>query len=164
MTALISKGLTRPSYKGRGFTLIEMAITVGVMGVIGTLVVMSLFQTFRASDQTSGKVGTADQVARVSRWITRDGHRATSTSIPDGGPPVTAATFQWTESGTTVACQVSLSGTDMMRTCGGTAGKIGSNVSALSFSRTGRVVNASFTVSDGGYSQSVALNVLIGGR
>jgi prepilin-type N-terminal cleavage/methylation domain-containing protein len=164
MTTLISKRLNRPSNRGRGFTLIELAITIGVMGVIGTLVVMSLFQTFRASDQTSGKVGVADQVARVSTWLTRDGHRATITSLVDGGPAVNTATFSWTESGALVSCQVALSGTNMTRTCGGSTGTIGSNISALSFSRVDRVVKVSYTVSDGGYSQSVALNVLIGGR
>lgn len=164
MKSFIIQRPARPKYRGQGFTLLELAITIGVMGVIGTLVVMSLFSTFRASAQTSGKVGTADQVARVAKWITRDGHQATSTSIPDGGPPVTSATFQWTEAGAPVACAVGLSGTNMTRTCGGSTGTIGSNISALSFSRVGRVVTTSFTVTDDGYSQSVVLNTLTGGR
>jgi hypothetical protein len=143
--------------------LVEVLIAVAFIGALGSLVAGTMFQSLKADSQTSGRITVADQVARASRWIARDGHRSTSTNIADGAAAVNTATFQWDSGGSPVSCQYAVSSGLLVRTCNGTAATVASAVANLAFARTGRLITASFDVVHAGNVQNVSLSVLQGG-
>jgi type II secretory pathway component PulJ len=144
--------------------LLEMMIAVGFVGALGALVTVSMFQTMQAEARTGTRIKVADQVARASRWVARDGHRADVTDIPDGGSPAYSAAFQWDTGGASMTCAYTVNNATLIRTCNGNSASVATGITGLSFSRTGRLITASFDVASSGDSQNVTMKVLLGGR
>lgn len=150
----------------RGFALVELSITLGVMSIMGVLVTTSVFQGLWTSRANSAHIEVADEAARVTRWLLRDSHRAQGVDVTDGGPAAAAATFSWDDSGTPVSCGYAIAGGALWRTCNGNSLEVAAGASALQFTRSGQLLTVSFNLSSaaGGASQTVTIQVLIGGR
>ncbi len=148
----------------RGITLIELLVMIGFMSSFAALISTSFFQSIKADRLTSQSIGVSDQVARATRWIVNDGHRAQSTDVVDGAAPVETATLNWTEAGAPVSCTLGTNEAQLVRTCGGQASTIGKGISDLEFSRSGELLTVSFLVTSGQQTQDVSMNVLLGGR
>ena len=133
----------------RGFTLIELMVAVAFLGILGSLVTTIAFQSRKSQVDTTTRITVADQVLRASTWLTRDGHAATSTDLVDGAPAVGVLTLDTTSNGQPVTCTYSLSNGSMLRSCGGLQTTVATNVSGLSFSKSGRLVSASFDIAVG---------------
>jgi type II secretory pathway component PulJ len=144
--------------------LFELLIAVAFVGSLGALVSVTMFQTMKTDAHTSTRIKVADQKARASRWLSRDGHRASATDILDGGSAVAQATFTWDESGTPVSCAYAVSQARLIRTCNGSPATVGVGITNLSFTRSGRLITVAFDVVESGQTDPVSLNVLLGGR
>lgn len=141
----------------QGFTLADLLVSMGVMGLVVTLVGNGIFQGINLSDKVSdGFLAQSDTRTPVF-WLARDIAMAYSTTLVDGAAPVTSATFTWTDyfgdASTAHSLSYALVGTELQRTYDGVVGKIGRRVSAVTFSRSGRVVTAVITSSQEGRFQ-----------
>jgi hypothetical protein len=110
----------------------------------------------------------AVETAKTTTWLVRDIRRTdpADTDLVDGGPAVTAAEFSWTEGGVPVTCDYSLNGTDLERDCGSTPFVVGRSLSGLQFTRAGRLVTVSYTITPStapAAAETIVLNVALGG-
>ncbi len=138
----------------QGFTLVELLVSMGILGLVVTLVGAGIFQGVNLSNRVSDGFKAQGDTRGPVFWLDRDIAMAYNTTLVDGAAPVTSATFTWTNyfGGAATAHNLSyaLVGTDLQRTYDGVVSKIGRRVSAITFSRSGRVVTATVTSSQEG--------------
>ncbi|MEX0760959.1 MAG: hypothetical protein WD208_09870 [Dehalococcoidia bacterium] len=160
-----SQGSARTRDK-RGFMLLEFAISIGFIGALSALIMTSSFQTMKASSDGGAKLDLALESTKAVRWLIRDVHRADLTDLVDGGGAVATASFDWLEEGVSHSCTYSLDDNMLLRTCDGTASHAARNISGLEFTRDGRLVTVSFTITASRRSdvtEQVTLNFALGG-
>jgi hypothetical protein len=88
----------------------------------------------------------ATAVRTSTRWLARDAQRAETTTVPDGGAPVSTGSFDWTDEIGPHSCSYALDGTNLVRTCDGAAVVTARGVSSLQFTRSGGLVTAGYTI------------------
>lgn len=154
--------MRRPGLQS-GFLLAEYVVGLGVMSVLSAIVVSSVFQLQRASDIGRSRQEVIVEVRKSTLWLTRDIRRASATSLSDGGGPSGSASFNWVDSGGTArSCIYELNNGDLQRTCDGVAFISAGMISGLSFTRSGRLVTAAYTItsaSDPTRTETVTLRV-----
>ena len=71
-----------------GFTLIELTIVLALVGLVGSAIVMSIYQVYGINSSTMARVTAQNQVAFATKWISADVQQAqiiiTSNSNPLG--------------------------------------------------------------------------------
>jgi prepilin-type N-terminal cleavage/methylation domain-containing protein len=71
-----------------GFTLIELTIVLALVGLVGTAIMMSIYQVYGINSSTMARVTAQNQVAFATKWINDDVNQAqiiiTSNSNPLG--------------------------------------------------------------------------------
>jgi len=141
-------GITRRHAKlgQRGTMLIEFVVAAAISGLLGATVVGSLFQLQRTTIEGGAQFEVTTEVQRATRWVTRDVHRAGSTTLVDGGPAVATATFEWSDDTGDHACTYALDGETLERTCDGAPAIVARRLSGLSFTRVGSLITVAFTV------------------
>lgn len=167
----VQAGYPRPGKRRRnqfGFTLLELMVSVGIMGALSGVITISLFAMLKAQADTNSNSQIAIEVSKSTRWVARDIHRATSSDVIDSAPAVATANFTWMDGGSAVTCVYSLNGGDstMERACGGISSKVANGISGLQFTRSGDLVSVSYTVTSSlntSRTENVELLVLIGG-
>lgn len=158
----------RSSSNQRGFTLIELMVSVGIMSALGGVIATSSFAMLRAQTDTNANAQVAIEVSKSTRWFSRDVHRAASSDIVDLAPAVSTADFTWFEGGTMTTCNYSVNGGDntLERSCNGLTTKVANGISALQFTRSGNLITTAYTVTsdlDPGQFENVELILLEGG-
>ncbi len=152
--------------KQRGFSLMEIMISVGFMASLAGLISGSTFLGIRTRVETGAVADVAVETAKTTRWLVRDVHRAESTDLVDLGSAVSSATFTWDDGGT-VSCTFSSNvNNNMTRDCGSGAQNIGNYVNNLSFVRSGSLITVSYQLvppDAPDRAQQVDLNIALGG-
>ena len=145
MIKSLFKGLAGP----RGFTLVEMAVSMTIMTLVATVMASGVYQAFRAVPFQRSGLNSLDETRLTLLPITRDLQVATATSLTNGAaavsPPVTFTSINPTTS-VTRTTTYSLSGTNLLRKVdSGVAKTIGRNVSAVTFALSGSEYTLSLT-------------------
>ncbi len=151
--------------KERGLILLEYAVSVGFMAVLGALVLNMLGQGWDLQSRNSAVLEVAVDTSTSTTWLIRDIHIATATDIPDGGGAQATAQFTWTDAGGAHVCDYALVADDMRRTCDATTVTVANNITNLSFVRAGDLVTISYSVTAPDrpdISDDIALNVALG--
>ena len=149
----------------RGLILLEFAVSVGFMAVLGALVLNMLGQGWDLQSRNSAILDVAVSTSTSTRWLIRDIHTATATDIPDGGGAQVSAQFTWTDAGGAHVCDYSLVSDEMRRTCDASTVTVADNISNLTFVRSGDLVTISYAVTAPDrpdISDDIALNVALG--
>ncbi len=161
---MTTKGRERRSGQ-RGVLLLEFAISLGFMAVIGVLVVNMLALGWELNSRNRSILVVAVATSTSTTWLVRDIHLATATDITDGGGTQPTAQFTWTDAGGAHVCDYALVAGEMRRTCDTVAISVADNVSSLTFSRAGDLVTISYDITSperADISDSIALNVALG--
>ncbi|MCZ6539519.1 MAG: hypothetical protein O6922_06805 [Chloroflexi bacterium] len=149
----------------RGLILLEFAVSVGFMAVLGALVLNMLGQGWDLQSRNSAILEVAVGTSTSTRWLVRDIHQATATDIPDGGGAQTTAQFTWTDAGGPHVCDYLLVSDELRRTCDASTITVADNISNLAFVRSGDLVTISYAVTAPDrpdISDAIALNVALG--
>lgn len=80
----------------RGYTLVELAVAVAIMGAIAATAAMAVHQVSRGTEYSNNSITTVQQVKNAGYWISRDVHKAHSIISEN----LTAPEFlviEWTE-------------------------------------------------------------------
>jgi len=131
----------------RGFTLVELlvgaAITAVIMGFLGFMV----FQTFQVEEFGDAQITARNELQNAAAWMQGDAVGARTAS---GGAQLTLTL----PGGSIVTYAVS--GTNLTRTSGGTVNTVARNISAATFSVTGRLITVELTSTPSGRSGALA--------
>jgi hypothetical protein len=149
----------------RGVFLLEFAVAVGFMGLLGSLVITMLGQGWEINSRNRAIMTVAVDTSTSTTWLLRDIHLATATDLPDGGGAQSTAQFTWTDGGGAHVCDYSLVSTEFSRTCDAATLSIARNIANLTFERTGELVTISYDVVSperNDISDSISLNVALG--
>lgn len=162
-----AKSNTRNSNRSgeRGLFLLEFAVAVGFMGILGSLVVSMLGQGWEINSRNTAIMTVAVDASTSTTWLVRDIHLATDTDLVDSAGPQATAQFTWSDSGGAHVCDYALVSTEFSRTCDATTISIARNIANLTFERVGELITISYDVSPADrpdVSDSIALNVALG--
>lgn len=130
----------------RGFTLIEAALTAGVLAVIALIVLELSLHAWRIPAFLSAETDAATEMRNAALWVERDLRRASAVS--EAGP----GNLSLTLTDGTEAAYV-LSGSRLVRDAGGQQKTVARGLAAADFSQTERnggvYVKATFTNANG---------------
>lgn len=149
----------------RGLFLLEFAVAVGFMGLLGSLVIAMLSQGWEINSRNRAIMSVAVDTSTSTTWLVRDIHLATATDLPDGGGAQSTAQFTWTDGGGAHVCDYSLVSGELSRTCDAVTISIARSIANLSFERTGELVTVSYDAVSTerlDISDSIVLNVALG--
>jgi prepilin-type N-terminal cleavage/methylation domain-containing protein len=125
----------------RGYTLVELLITIGVSGLIFVVVGTVLFQLSTVSSYGNDRLSTIHEVQNAGYWFNLDGQAAVSAAGS------TSLVFSF-PAGQTVT--YALTGTKLQRLEGSSAITLAQNINNLGFSVLGRLVAMDITSSISG--------------
>lgn len=149
----------------RGLFLLEFAVAIGFMGILGSLVITMLGQGWELNARNAAIMSVAVDTSTSTTWLVRDIHLATATDIADGGGTQATAQFTWTDSGGAHVCDYALVTNALSRTCDSSTISIARSIANLTFERTGELVTIAYDVVSldrPDVSDSISLNVALG--
>lgn len=77
----------------QGFTLIELLAVLALSGLLGAVVVPSIFQSIRFTGTQNARVTAVDQIHKASLWFHRDSGMAQQVALP----PDESMVLTWTD-------------------------------------------------------------------
>lgn len=125
----------------RGFTLIETVLSLGISGLVLSLVAGAMFQAWGVERTQRHDVMATEQLRHATRWFAGDALNAVSTDLADGTGPVSAVSLSLTDaSGAPHTASYSLNGTRLVRSFDGALLTVARDVASAAFSRSGRTI------------------------
>ena len=120
----------------RGFTLVELLITVALTGILAGVVGPSIYQMYNVTQFGSDSFQTFHELQNSASWFNYDGQTAVS-AVGGSGLTLTLPSAQ--------TVTYALSGTNLQRTSGTSTITMAQNVSTVSFTVNGRLVTMVLT-------------------
>jgi prepilin-type N-terminal cleavage/methylation domain-containing protein len=121
-----------------GMTLVELVITVAITGIIVAFLGTAVYQIINVSEYGDGHLTALHELQNASYWLHTDGQGAVNAT---GGSQLVLTLSD--NSTVTYA----LSGTNLRRTTGAQQLTLAQNISAATFSISGRVITINLTSS-----------------
>ena len=158
--------------KQRGVTLIDLMVSLAILGTTMAVIFPATYQTVRGTGRLNENAVAVSDIELVSHWVTRDLVQGEATDLVDTAAPVPQVTVTWqdltnwavtegTESHTLIYCYNATSTTppcdaavtkELRRDYDGQVTNIGRYLTDVGFSRSGRVVTMTVTSSPGVFS------------
>jgi prepilin-type N-terminal cleavage/methylation domain-containing protein len=89
----------------KGFTLIELTVTVAIVALIAAGANMSIFQVLKGTERSNDHMTAVNQVQNAGYWVSRDTQMAENVTVDNLTPPAFLV-LAWTEEDTGVGHQV----------------------------------------------------------
>ena len=68
----------RPGHDEKGFTLVELAVALAIMALVGLGAYMTTFQVIHGTERSSSDITAMRQVQNAGYWLSRDAQKAES--------------------------------------------------------------------------------------
>lgn len=125
----------------QGFTLAEMAVALGVTGLVLVMATGALFEAWGVERNQHEDVVATLQLRNALRHLATDAFSAQSTDLADGAPLASSVSLGWTDTGgVSHSASYSQQGTQLIRTLDGTSVVVARGVTSVAFSRSGDTV------------------------
>ncbi len=131
-----------------GFTLAELLVSLGILGISMGLIGSGIFQAFALERTWSDDVVATREVRHATSWFAGDALNAQQTDLVDGAAPVSSATLSWIGQGqVSHAVTYSLtSDATLIRDVDGSKMTVARRVLSAQFSREGSVLKLTLEV------------------
>ncbi len=120
----------------KGFTLVELLITVAITGLIVSLLGTAIYQIITVTEYGNDKMIATHELQNAAHWVSLDGQMASTAS---GGnelvltlPDDSSVTY-------------SVVGTELRRTAGGSQMTLARNITSATFSVENRIITMTIT-------------------
>ena len=145
----------------RGFTLAEVVVSVGILGVMLSLIGGALFQALNVTRWWQDDVLSSRDFRQGISFFSRDAPNAETTDLTDGAPDAASVTIAWYDSDVIPhSASYSLTSGQLIRNYDGVQSIVARGLSAAGFSRSGQVLKISLTATDSnGVNATKALDV-----
>jgi len=149
----------------KGFTLIEILVTLAVGGVLLIGAVTSIFQIATFTSRSNDHIVALTDVDHAALWLRQDLQMAQSTSLTDGVPvsltDENTAELNWTDYTSFVTEEetrnhtsaYALSGTELVRTYDNTPRIVGRHITSIEFTQSGSIISVVITATGPGAQQ-----------
>ncbi len=141
--------MMRGQSRQKGYTLLELIIALGLVGVMLPAVVGLIWQEVRGSGIAKNTVTASFEMGNVSRRLSQDCMMAQSSDLVNEAAPVDNLTLSWVEwYNLTATPHVStywLAGSDLKRDYDGVVTTVARNISSIAFSQVDRVITVRVT-------------------
>ena len=146
----------------RGLTLAELLASIGVLAIVGGLLSTTVFQTIQSQSKVLNDGFAINELTRGLAAISTDIKAAQSTDLPIDSSPSATVTLDWTDEYNDVvtphSSSYALTGTLLLRNYDGVQSVVARKVVSVSFSLTGRAIDAQIEVQgDGGTTKTMSL-------
>lgn len=142
-----AQAASRPVSYCAGFTLMEVVVAVGILGLVLAIVGGSLFQALSIDRFWREDVVATRELRHAGSWFASDALNAATTSLVDGAPPANVVALAWTgTSGASHAATYSVSEGNLLRSFDGVLAVLVQGVVSASFSLSGKVLTFDLTV------------------
>ncbi|MCH8186035.1 MAG: type II secretion system protein [Chloroflexi bacterium] len=149
MTGAVGSRLSRVRDRAsRGFTLVELLVSLSILGISMGLIGSGIFRAFGLERTWSDDVVATREVRHATSWFAGDAPNAQQTDLADGAAPVSSATLSWTGQGEVshvAAYSLSLDAT-LIREFDGATITVARRVLSAHFSRQGSVLKLALEV------------------
>ena len=134
----------------RGYTLIETLVAVAISGVIGSVVVLTIFQMQTFTTRENAHLAVAANQGIAFRSLARDIRTANTTNLLEESPTVyDSLSLNWTDqyqgATTTHSAIYSLVGTELQRNYDSNTHTVARHVTSVEFSRVDKLVTVTLT-------------------
>ena len=137
----------KPLGGSRGFTLVEVLVTVGILTLTLGMVGGGLFQSLSIERSWRDDVLATRELRRAGSWFAGDALNAEATDLIDGGGPVTSVALTWTdETGASHTTAYSISGDNLIRDYDGLQLVVARRVVSLGISQSGGILTLNLVV------------------
>jgi prepilin-type N-terminal cleavage/methylation domain-containing protein len=65
----------------KGFTIIELAVAIAILGIVGVAATATMFQVFQGTGSNDDKMSAIYQVQNAGYWITRDAQMSETIAV-----------------------------------------------------------------------------------
>ena len=142
----------------KGFTLVEILVTLAVGSLIMTGALMSIYQVITGTDRSNSQVVSLTDVTNAARAIKADLMVTQSSNLTDEDPvPQGSVTLTWidytnfsSDNASYHSSSYTLSGTELRRNYDGVESIVGRHITDVGFTRNGRVINVVITATGPG--------------
>ncbi|WP_114993983.1 type IV pilin protein [Synechococcus sp. UW179A] len=102
MKTRLSRFIAKRNQKQNGFTLIELMVTVSIVGILSSLALPSFTRAFESTNSSNAKQFVVDAARDCSTALIFE-HPVPTVTQADAGSDVTLATYNCIETGSVVA-------------------------------------------------------------
>ena len=139
--AALRRILSQPA----GFTLVEVIVAVGLLGVVAILVADGTFQIVRSQRTWRENIISTKELRHAGSRFAGDALNAVTTTLTDLAPATNQITMHWTDTGQTFhSANYSLDGTTtpftLVRDLDGDQLELARRVVSVGFSRSGKTI------------------------
>jgi prepilin-type N-terminal cleavage/methylation domain-containing protein len=124
--------------KQSGMTLVELIIAIAITGVIVVFLGVSIYQIITVSEYGNNRLTALHEIQNAAYWLNTDGQGALNAA---GGSQLV---LTLSDNSTVI---YSLSGTDLLRSAGGTPLTVAHNIISALFSVNDRIITINLTSS-----------------
>ena len=125
----------------RGIGLIEMVVSMSILGIAGGLMLTGVFQTYSFQRAWQYKVAAQQELRRGGGWLSTDATNAETLDLADGASATSTLTMNWTDTfGSSHVATYSVNGASLIRNYDGADFTIARRVNSVAFSRIGSLL------------------------
>ena len=147
MNSRVQHDFAQRCHSQRGFSLVELMVSIGLLSLVMTLAGAGLFQVMGSQRWwLADSVATKDLRHSLSKFGD-DAAKAEIVDLADAGGPVSSLAITWSDAnGGLNVSTFAQAGDTFTRELGGTTSVLARNVTAVAFNRTGKTLKLDLTV------------------
>ena len=125
----------------RGIGLIDLIVSMSILGVAGGLMITGVFQATSFQRVWQYKVSANQELRRGGSWLSLDANNAETISLADGAAATSTITMNWGDTlGGPHSAIYSLEGASLIRLYDGESFTIARRVNSVAFSQSGTLL------------------------
>jgi len=149
-----------------GFSLPELLVAVGILGIVTSTIGVAIFQSLGAENEVVADGLGINELRKGFSWFAEDVKMAQTSDLTDGGPAASTVSLSWTDhfadAGTNHTSSYALVGDELVRTYDSSSHTVARKVVSVSFSLSVKTITAQLEVrTEPGQTRNLTVNAIM---